>query len=262
MRIGITICAGVVLATGVTAAKASPAARLNEPAAPRHSAQGEAAETKLASGAALNATLSSSVDSKKAKVGDKVEARMTEDLKNGDRTVIPNGTKLLGHVTQATARVKGDDQSSLAIQFDNAVPKKGAEIPLHVMVMAVAAPDNDFDGGRPSPGLDPMADRGAAAAGGSPMGASRPQPPPTPGLNGANLPPGDDAGSANGVPRGPLPAKSRGVYGLSGLQLMMEGSQVNPNQTMITSGGKDVRLDSGTRLLLVVEASAPSKASP
>ena len=260
MRAGVAIFAGIML--GVAAAKAGTPANLERSVGLRASAQSASNETALPSGAVLNAELDTSVDSKKVKVGDKVEARVTEPLKHGDQTVIPNGTKLIGHVTQATARAKGDEKSSLAFQFDEAVPKKGVEIPLHAIIMAVAAPEDDFYGGRPSPESDPMGDRGAAAAGGSPMGASRTPPPPTPGLNGANLPAGDDAGSTNGVPRGPLPAKSRGVYGLGGLQLMMEGSQENPNQrTLLTSTGKDVRLDSRTRLLLVVQAGEVAKAS-
>jgi hypothetical protein len=50
-----------------------------------------------------------------------------------------------------------------------------------------------------------------------------------------------------------LPANSRGVYGLKDLKLMASPSGANET-TVITSTGKNVRLDGGTRLLLVAQA--------
>jgi len=135
--------------------------------------------------------------------------------------------------------------------------KKGKEITLNVTILAIAAPQSDFFGGTPGPGSDPMAGRGASAAGGSPMGGNRPQPPPT-GM------PTDTSGAAPGAPIGSttepsgsaqLPANSRGVYGLKGLKLMMATSNAGA-KTVITSNGKNVHLDGGTRLLLIAEAEA------
>jgi hypothetical protein len=213
----------------------------------------------LPDGAALNAELNTSIDSKKAKVGDKVEAHTTEALKNGSATVIPRGTKLIGHITAATARSKGDSDSSLAIQFDQALPKNEAEISLNVAILAVAAPESQLSGGFPQSSSDPLAGVGASAAGGSPMGASRPQNP-NANDNPTRQIPGAGEGDQNGpLERGPLPAKSRGVYGLSGLKLMRENANRN-SATVITSTGKNVRLESGTRLLLVAEPEAPAAA--
>ena len=210
-------------------------------------------------GAALNVELNSSIDSKKAKVGDKVEAHTTEALKNGSETVIPRGTKLIGHITAATARSKGDSDSSLAIQFDQALPKNEAEIALNVAILAVAAPESQISGGFPQSSSDPLAGVGASAAGGSPMGASRPQNP-NANDNPTRQIPDAGEGDQNGpLERGPLPAKSRGVYGLSGLKLMRENAKGN-SATVITSEGKNVRLESGTRLLLIAEPEAPAAA--
>ena len=213
----------------------------------------------LPNGTALNVELNTSIDSKKAKVGDKVEAHTTEALKNGSETVIPRGTKLIGHITAATARSKGDGDSSLAIQFDKAIPKNEAEIALNVTILAVAAPESQISGGFPQSSSDPLAGVGASAAGGSPMGASRPQNP-NANDNPTRQIPDAGEGDQNGpLERGPLPAKSRGVYGLSGMNLMRENANGNPT-TVITSTGKNVRLESGTRLLLVAEPEAPAAA--
>jgi hypothetical protein len=59
---------------------------------------------------------------------------------------------------------------------------------------------------------------------------------------------------------GQLAASSRGVYGLGDLKLMMVSS--NKSQTtVITSTGKNVRLEGGTRLLLVSQPEAPAAAN-
>lgn len=213
-------------------------------------AQSEPTTVTLASGTALNAELISSVDSKKVKAGDTVEAHTTVDLRNDGRMVIPRGTKLVGHVTEASARAKGDSESALAIQFDKVIAKNGAEISLTAEIRAIAAPVSDFSPSE-GPGRDPMADRGAAAAGGSPMGASRSQAPPT------APPAGGIKNTAGGGPR-ELPANSRGVLGLSGLKLSTDASSASQG-AVITSTGKSVHLDSGTRLLLISRAGATAE---
>ncbi|MGH9677412.1 MAG: hypothetical protein ACRD36_09955, partial [Candidatus Acidiferrum sp.] len=166
---------------------------------------------------------------------------------------------LEGHITEATARSKGDKDSTLAIQFDKAIPKKGEEIALKAVIMAVAAPRSEQYGEPAAPGSDPMAGRGASAAGGSPMGSPQPMKPntgmpenPNPTV-GAGDTPGVSTMGANATSR--LPASSRGVYGLKDLKLMETTSSMGPT-TFLSSSGKNVRLDGGTRLLLIVQTEA------
>lgn len=222
-------------------------------------AYAQSERASLPDGAALNVELNSSIDSKKAKVGDKIEAHTTEALKNGSETVIPRGTKLIGHITAATARSKGDSESSLAIQFDQALPKNEAEIALNVAILAVAAPQSQLSGEFPQSSSDPLAGVGASAAGGSPMGASRPQNPNANDNPTRQIPDAGEGDQGGPLERGPLPAKSRGVYGLSGMKLMRENAK-GSSATVITSTGKNVRLESGTRLLLVAEPAGPAAA--
>lgn len=264
METRLAILAGAIFAISVTAHTQSAA-----PSAPQASAPPNAAEAArdpvIPNGPAVTVELNSSLDSKKAKVGDKVEARTLEALRNGNEIIVPKGTKLIGHVTEAAARAKGDSESSLAIQFDKALPKKEQEIPLHVMMLAVAPPAPvDF-----SPSAEPSSGPvgGGAAANGSPMGSSHVPTSSASVGGGVNPAPGLDNSSDTNpnqpVPgaAGPLPRGSRGIYGLKDLTLMM--SKANPKEptTLITSTGKEVRLDSGTRLLLVAEAgpATPSK---
>lgn len=215
----------------------------------------------MAGGTVLNATLNSSIDSKKAKPGEQIIAHTTEAVKSSDgRTILPNGTKLIGHVTQASARGNGQGQAMLAIQFDKAVLKDKQEMPLNVVIQAIAAPaqqapSSAFGGGdagratapgTASPSNNPsMSGSRGARAEGTPATESNP----SVSSNGA---PGVESNSA-----GPLPANARGVYGLDGVQI---SANANGEGTVLTSSAKNVHLDGGTRLLLAVQPQSASAA--
>jgi len=259
IRAGFAVLAGAMFAAGA-AAQAQTYPQVPAPSNPP--AQGETQAATLPNGSAMNAALNSSVDSKKAKVGDKVEAHTTDAMVEDGKEIVPKGAKLEGRITEATARSKGDSGSTLAIQFDKAIPKKGGEIPLNVLIVAVAPPENDVSGGSAGPGSDPMSNRGAAAAGGSPMGSGRSQNPTSgapsyPSTGSAASPSGS---AATGGP-GQLPADSRGVYGLKDLKLMMSNSGTGQT-TVITSTGKNVHLDGGTRVLLLGQVHTAAVALP
>ena len=160
MRATFGVLAGAMFAAGAVAQAQSNA---QAPATPSSSAQAATTAATLPNGTTVNAQLNSSVDSKKAKAGDKVEAHTTEAIKYDGKTILRQGAKLEGHVIEATARSKGDGGSTLAIQFDRAIPRKGEEIPLNVAILAIAAPQSEFSGGSPGPVSDPMSGAGAAA---------------------------------------------------------------------------------------------------
>ena len=235
-------------------------------AAKSHSeTQADSKSAALASGTTLNAELSASVDSKKAKAGDAVMAHVTDAVKADGETVIPKGAKLVGHVTQAAARSKGDSESALGIQFDKAVLKNGEEIPLSLWIRAIAAEPKSVY--QPGPEQNTLA--GTPAAGQSPMGSARGSMggPPTPAAPpiGASTDTGQGAGgtasSADKTPgaagglnaAGQLSSNSRGVFGLDGVHLATDGSSTTLG-SLIASSGRNVHLDGGTRLLLVVLA--------
>src|SRR5216684_897029 len=111
----------------------------NASASTSASAQNGQANAALASGTAFNAALSSPIDSKKCKPGDQVTAHTTEAAKSEGKTVIPKGSRLVGHVTQASARAKGESESALGIGFYKAMLKNGQESPLNVAIHVVAS---------------------------------------------------------------------------------------------------------------------------
>jgi len=242
------------------------------------SAQAGPNGASLASGTAINATLNGSVDARKNKPGDTVTARTAEAVKSDGKVVLPKGTKLIGHVTQAKARAKGESESALGIVFDKAVLKSGEEIGLNVAIQAMAAAQSGVAAGSD---LDTMAGAGGSMAGsGSAAGRGA--------LGGVASTAGgavggmtntaaNVGGAAGGVVNstanvashspgaagglnasGTLMSNSRGVFGLNGLNLDFAASN-STEGSVITSTGKNVHLDSGTQFLLVSQAQAGSQ---
>jgi hypothetical protein len=217
-------------------------------------------QPSIAGGTAINAELDTSIDSKKAKTGEAVMAHTTETMKATDnREIMPKGTKLMGHVTQVSSRSNGGSETMLAIQFDKAKLKDGQEVPLgHFTIQALAAPsspassfatDNDrmiapsSTPGSSNPSMS--GSRGVrpdATPSTRPDATPRAQPYPSTEANGASNPQPNAAG--------PLPAGAHGVYGLEGVSLATAGASTTEG-SVILSDGKNLRLDKGTRLLLV-----------
>jgi hypothetical protein len=217
-------------------------------------------EASLAGGTVLNATLNSSIDSKKAKPGEQITAHTTEAVKSTDgRMILPNGTKIIGHVIQASARANGQGQAMLALQFDKAVLKDKQEIPLNVVIQAIAAPAqsappafNDTRRATAGPGSSSAPSNNpsmSGSRGARPEGTPPTDPYPT---GNPNATYGGESNSG-----GPLPANMKGVYGLDGVRI-----SANPNGegTVLTSTAKNVHLDGGTRLLLAVQPQSASAA--
>jgi hypothetical protein len=261
---------------GQTQAQASG----NASASTSASAQNGQVNGSLATGSAFNAALSSPIDSRKCKPGDEVTAHTTEAAKSEGKTVVPKGSKLVGHVTQASARAKGESESTLGIMFDKAILKNGQEIPLNVAIQALAAARNNvsaagadvdsFGGaGASAAGSGAAGGRGAlggvtSAAGGA-VGTVTNTAANVGGVAGGTVNSaanagGSIAGASKGAvgglnAAGQLTSNSQGVFGLNGLNLSAAASNATQG-SVITSAGKNVHLDSGTQMLLVSQAQA------
>src|SRR5260370_22514144 len=220
----------------------------------------------LAPGTALNAQLGHSLDSRKTKPGDVVTAQTTAPVKVDGKVVIPNNTRIVGHVTRASARAKGDPDSVLAVQFDRAVLKDGHEMPLQVTLQAMAPdqgtpavsgddlqPVGNIEGGAAGAGAagnrGTVGGVGGSTVGGASSGAASTVPRTTDGTVNSTTGAGAGQGSGGVNPSGELKPTSRGVYGLKGITLSPTTANSNEG-AVVTSAGKSVHLDSGTRLLL------------
>ena len=233
----------------------------------------------LASGTAMNAELSQPVDAKKNKPGDPVTAKTTSATRSNGSVAIPKGTKLVGHVSEAKARAKGEAESAVGIVFDKAVLKNGQEIPLNVTLQAVAASraaaSSSFaqDDLPASGGVAGGASGGGRASGGGVLGGARSTAGATAGSvantagnvgGGAVNSTANVAGTATGATKGAvgglnaageLTSNSQGVFGLEGLNLN-SATASSTQGSLITSSSKNVHMDSGTKLLLVAQSTA------
>ncbi len=209
---------------------------------------------ELTNGTRIGAVLTKSIDAKKAKPGDEVEAKTLSDVSARGSVAIPKNSKLMGHVTEVKPYAKGEATSALKIQFDHAVLKNGTQVPVHAVIQAIAAPQNEAVAG--AGGSDDVSAAGGTASGGYSGGgmAGRGAMGAPPAAAGAR--PESDAGSSGGLVRnttGALTSATTGVIGLHGIDLDAQSSSAAQG-SVLTSREKNVKLDSGTRLVLRVES--------
>ena len=249
-----TIAAALFTVSGVAQASASGPAQASSPA---HSAAtqntqaaGEASAGKPAAGlsgrTALQVELTHNVDAKKAKPGDPVEARLTQDVKEDGTVVLHRGAKLFGHVSEARARSKESPESRLGIVFEKAVGKHGEEFAFRAVVMAIAPSLEEST----NIAGDPAKLSSGPTMGGQPFGAGN-----APGGPSASAAPALEAATRGGGSSGVLTAESRGVMGLPGVALrpsVVDGVQ----GTVMVSGDHNVKLDRGTQMMLLVSGTA------
>ncbi len=211
-----------------------------------------AAAGALPPGTVLSVELSKSLDAKKAKPNDKIEARTANDLLAHGHILVPRKTRVIGHVTEAKAHSKASPNSLVGITFDRLLLKDGREVPLQLAVQAVGRPldlgplvesvpeslaDASSMPGKPPPmGSQTPADD---AASGSPTprypgSIADPASPRTAGLNRSTV--------------SPLGPTSRGIVGMKGLSLDTSGPV-----SVLSSNTENVHLDSGAQLILRVE---------
>jgi hypothetical protein len=185
-------------------------------------------------------SLTRPLDSKKLKDGDVVICQTMGVLRSRSGLIIPTGSKVFGHITEAKARSKGDSESSLAMVFDKVEITKGKDLPMTGVLQAVG----------PSLGGHSGPDTGAAGPGNLPGhgdASTMPQ--------GTSSGSGPDSGvhplnmGGRSVPL--LNSESMGVLGIKDLEMSKD--------SVITSSGKEVKLDTGTQLLVRAEIQVPGQ---
>jgi hypothetical protein len=199
----------------------------------------QASSGQIAAGGAIVAELAKSVDAKKAKADDKIEARLTMDVLAHGEIVISRGTKIIGHVTDARARTKQVPESMVEIAFDRIVLNNGREIPLQATIQAIGTPmrtfapaSSDVTGagmeGRPAPGRNEMRSIMSTAFPGS-------------------LRPANSAVGGVAEPTDSGGPHRNGVVGIKRIAL-----STTAQGSVISSTRENVHLSSGTQLVLRV----------
>ncbi len=227
-------------------------AQAQSPAAAGPVANQASQTLKIAAGSVIPVELTKTVDAKKAKAGDEVLAKVSQDMKatNGE-ILVPKDTRVVGHVTEAQARRKDQKESEVGIAFDHAVTKSGdMQMPMSIQAIIVPAPapaqnNSDSAAGNGSPSSGTSLNPAMAGGGHSSMSGGTP-PPNQPGTV-PNATTGQSAGSA----RPPITASTQGVIGMSNVNLV--ANEQNAAQGSVVSSEKsNVKLESGTLMLLRV----------
>jgi len=99
---------------------------------------GAADTPALEEGSILYAELSKTVDAKKVKTGDPVNAVLLADVLAHGKVVARRDSKLVGHVTEAQPHSKDVPESRLGIVFDKLILKGGQEIPFVSVLLSLS----------------------------------------------------------------------------------------------------------------------------
>jgi hypothetical protein len=81
--------------------------------------------------------LDGKLDSKTARVGDRVVLKTMDKVQTSDGTVIPRGSRLVGHVTEVQAYDPVPGTARIAIAFDRAELKNGQSIAIYTLIGGV-----------------------------------------------------------------------------------------------------------------------------
>jgi hypothetical protein len=235
-------------------ANSSSSAKASQSTNASHAPAQAAVASQLQSGSTVHAELTKPVDVRKNKPGDEVVAKTTQDVKSDGKVVIPKGSKIVGHVTEANARAKGQENSSLGLAFDHAVLKNGTTIPVSFAVQALGnsrtAIQDDSMMASDTMAMAPSAASSVRSSGGGLVGGvgatagavTNTAVGTTGTLGSASQLGGSVAGSS------PLNSTSNGVVGMPNLNLV--STAASSSSSMITSKTTNVRLDSGTEMIL------------
>jgi hypothetical protein len=219
----------------------------------------------LAVGTAFNCSLGEAIDTRKTKAGDTVVAEVAEDVTYERTMILPKGTKITGKVVRVTAGGRGRTGSAIFVQFDHATLKDGQEVVFSAGIQALAAGaapavSGDSDSLKNSDSdarALPVEDSSAWTAGSDALVVSTVY---------------DKPNTALRTPLGPTPVAqgelssngmfspdSRGAFGRSDLKVYTPTSD-GSHGTVLLSTKKNMRIDGGTKLLLVIQP--PPSAEP
>lgn len=154
----------------------------------------------------ISGELDGKLNSKTAKPGDPVVLKTIQKVQTSDGTIIPRGSRLMGHVTQAQAYSKEHGAALLGIAFDRVELKGGQSVAIYTLIRGMTLPAsamamNSMDGGG---GMGAPMDGGGMMAGGPGMG----------GGHGGGGMIGGAGGAVNGA--GNMGAGNMGAGGMAG----------------------------------------------
>ena len=220
--------------------------------------QANGSDALIPPGIAIPAELSKSVDAKKVRAGDKIEARVTMDMLSHGQIVVPRDSRVTGHVTEAKPRSKGSPTSTVGIAFDHISLKNGHELSLRTTLQAIGPsleqlqlplPENGNEvpgQGQAPPSMHACNTPSSLSTTGGSGESAHPDGSPYPAGTPQDVPAG--TGASDRSPASALDPQSHGVVGMKGLSL-----STSDQGSVVSSNTHNVHLDGGTQLILRTE---------
>jgi hypothetical protein len=206
-------------------------------------------------GTLIRAELEKPVDSKKAKVGDQVLAKTTDDLKSVPPGLATKGCKIVGHIVEVTPH-QGDTPSTIRIVFDKMILKNKSDMALPATIDAVGFAEefnpatdqeviNTMGGNGAGRGNNQGEVQAATVKGGSTQvvgsGGGDPKM-----YAGGRLPGGAANTGTPGSSGAKLPFNAEGAIGMSGVTLRPGRAQ----DSILSAKKKNIKLESGMQMIL------------
>ena len=193
---------------------------------------------------AFPAKATRTLDSSKLKEGDPVELETAGGFKLPDGTLVPKGSKLLGHVVTSKARSKGDSDSQLTLSFEKLNVSGTKQLSLKGGVQAVFPPAEEPMGpNMATAGTSQGGSMGGSSVGGGGVSSG--------GIGITNSKSGSDTNSSSSA-QPAMNVNATGVQGMHDLSL---------DNGVLVSKGKNVKLGSGVRIVIKAEFFGYSPAS-
>lgn len=188
-------------------------------------------------GTVITVELIKSIDTKKVKTGDPVEASVEQDLLYNGKIIIPHDAKVLGKISEVTPATKEQPSARLGLVFEKIVLKDKKELPMQypAVVMALAGPIRMHSTSTTQTSDMPVQMEKGRSSGGAAIDAVG---------NNANL----AGANMRAMGEGAIGASDRGVIGIKHLTLETESN----GMTVVVSSKGDVKLESAVQLVLRV----------
>jgi biotin carboxyl carrier protein len=228
----------------------------------------------LSEGTFLLAEFAGSVNARKLKPGDRVQAHVVQDVLSHGRIVVPVESRLIGHVTEVTLRGKDQPESILGMVFDKAELRHQKELLFQAVVVALAPPAErrsrvdqpDLMIPAPMTGM-PRQNNGMMENNPNRTTLANSRPPSSTGALATNAPvtvwsnpsyPGEGTTFWVKTETQPMSAGMFGVHGIKNIALSQRLGSDTPGP-IIVSSTNDVKLDYGTQVILRISGAAATK---
>ena len=228
------------------------------------------ATSGIPAGTALPVTLNSTLDARKDKPGEKIQAKLMQDIPLSSGEKIKGGARVTGHIVEVTKLPAGG--SRMVLKFDE-LQDRGTAIPLNVSARAIAAMESVYAAEIP---IDATSDSESSnqwvmrQVGGEIVNRGRGRIASGEGLVGrwngqawGKLTAGAEgdctAADGNGIEQAlwVFSTSACGLYGLEGMTLAHDGRTAPLGQIVLESS-KSLHVGGGSGWFLLVNAAAPA----